>query len=61
MRGSVDPSIFLTIFDRDVGDPFQVLELFNPLHFNTKMHILQTVLYTFPMVLTRRIELAIKG
>ena len=46
---------------RQWRNPFQVLERFNPLHPNTKMHILQTVLFTFPMVLTRRIELAIKS
>ena len=27
---------------------------FNPLHFNISMLILHTVLYTFPMVLTRK-------
>ena len=30
---------------------------FNPLHPNISMHILHTVLYTFPDVLTRRIYL----
>ena len=34
---------------------------FNPLHPNIIMHILHTVLYTFPKVLTRRICLTIKG
>ena len=33
----------------------------NPLHPNISMHILHTVLYTFPVVLTRRICLTIKG
>ena len=28
---------------------------FNPLHFNISMLIIHTVLYTFPMLLTRRI------
>ena len=31
-------------------------ELFNSLHLNISMHILHTVLYTFPLVLVRRIE-----
>ena len=31
-------------------------ELFNSLHFNISMHILHTVLYTFPLVLVSRIE-----
>ena len=31
-------------------------ELFNPLHPNISVHILHTVLYTFPLVLVRRIE-----
>ena len=35
--------------------------LFNPLHPNISMHILHTVLYTFPKVLTRRICLTIKS
>ena len=30
----------------------------NPLYHNVSMHILHTVLYTFPKVLTRRIWLA---
>ena len=30
----------------------------NPLHPNISVHILHTVLYTFPKVLTRRISLA---
>ena len=34
--------------------------LFNPLHPKISMHILHTVLYTFPKVLTRRICLPIK-
>ena len=33
---------------------------FNPLHPNISMHILHTVLYTFPNVLTRRICLTIE-
>ena len=33
----------------------------NPLHPNISMHILHTVLYTFPKVLTRRICLTIKS
>ena len=33
---------------------------YNPLHHNISMHILHTVLYTFPKVLTRRICLTIK-
>ena len=33
----------------------------NPLHPNTSMHILHTVLHTFPEVLTRRIYLKIKS
>ena len=32
----------------------------NPLHPNISMHILHTVLYTFPKELTRRICLTIK-
>ena len=35
--------------------------LFNPLHPNISMHILHTVLYTFPKVLTRRICLTVKS
>ena len=31
-------------------------ELFNSLHLNISMHILHTDLYTFPLVLVRRIE-----
>ena len=31
-------------------------ELFNSLHLNISMHILHTVLYTFPLVQVRRIE-----
>ena len=34
---------------------------FNPLHPNISMHILHTVLYTFPKVLTRRIYLTNKS
>ena len=33
----------------------------NPLHPNIIMHILHTVLHTFPKVLTRRISLTIKS
>ena len=35
------------------------VNLFNPLHPNISMHILLTVLYTFPRVLTRRICLTV--
>ena len=35
-------------------------DVFNPLHPNIRMHILHTVLYTFPNVLARRICLTIK-
>ena len=35
-------------------------DVFNPLHPNIRMHILHTVLYTFPDVLARRICLTIK-
>ena len=35
--------------------------LFNPFHLNISMHILHTVLYTFPKVLTRRICLTVKS
>ena len=35
--------------------------LFNPLHPNISMHILHTVLYTFPRVLTWRICLTVKS
>ena len=34
---------------------------FSPLHPNISLHILHTVLYTFPKVLTRRICLTIKS
>ena len=34
---------------------------FNPLHLNICIYILHTVLYTFPMVLTKRICLTIKN
>ena len=34
---------------------FIFLFIFNPLHPNISMHILHTVLYTFPKVLTGRI------
>ena len=33
----------------------------NPLHPNVSMHILQTLLYTFPLVLTRRIRVKVKA
>ena len=33
----------------------------NPLHSNSKMHILHTVLYTYPKALTRRICLVINN
>ena len=42
-----------------VGDCWS--KLINPLHFTISLHICQTVLYTFPKVLTRRICLTIKG
>ena len=35
--------------------------LVDPLHPNTRMHILHTALYTFPMELARRIYLMIKS
>ena len=35
-------------------------DVFNPLHPNIRMHILHTVLYTFPDVVARRICLTIK-
>ena len=35
--------------------------ILNPLHPNISMHILHTVLYTFPKMLTRRICLTIKS
>ena len=34
---------------------------FNPLHANTPVHILPTLLFTFPLALTRRICLTIKA
>ena len=37
------------------------VDLFNPLHPNISMHILHTVLHTFPKRLTRRICVAIKS
>ena len=37
------------------------VNLFNLLHPNISMHILHTVLYTFPKVLTRRICLTVKS
>ena len=36
-------------------------DVFNPLHSNIRIHILQTVLYIFPYVLARRICLTIKS
>ena len=42
-----------------VGDCWS--KLINPLHFTISLHICQTVLYTFPKVLTRRICLTIKA
>lgn len=36
-------------------------EIINPLHLNISMHILDTVIFTFPNVPTRRICLAIKS
>ena len=38
-----------------------LLPLFNPLHSNVIMHILHTVLYIFPKVLTRRMCLLVKS
>ena len=35
--------------------------LVNPLHPNISIHFLHTVLYTFPMILTKRICLTIKS
>ena len=35
-------------------------QVVNPLHPNISIHILHTLLYTFPSVLTRRIWLTIK-
>ena len=43
------------------GEYYFSLILVNPLHPNISMHILHTVLYTFPKVLTRRICLPIKS
>ena len=37
------------------------LILFNPLHPNFSIYILHTLLYTFPLALTRRIHLKIKA
>ena len=37
------------------------MQLVDPLHPNIIMHILHTVLYTLPEVLTRRIRLLIKS
>ena len=37
------------------------IHIIKPLHPNIRMHILHTVLYTFPKVLTRRIFLSIKS
>ena len=36
-------------------------DVFNPLHSNIRIHMLQTVLYIFPYVLARRICLTIKS
>ena len=44
-----------------VGDHFLYSRDLNPLHPNISMHILHTVRYTFPKVLTRRIFLTIKS
>ena len=38
-----------------------LLVSFNPFHLNISMHILLTVLYTFPVVLTMRICFTIKN
>ena len=43
------------------GDEIKNVGLFSPLHPNFTLHILHTVLYTFPNVLTRRICLTIKS
>ena len=48
---------------REVLVSFEVVgrqKQLNPLHPNISMHILHTVLYTFPMVLTWRMCLTIK-
>ena len=37
------------------GVPEMTIRILKPLHSNISMHILHTVLYTFPKVLTRRI------
>ena len=41
--------------------PFQDSKVCRPLHLDINMHILHTVLYTIPKVLTRRICLTIKS
>ena len=43
-----------------VGNHFDSVVVFNPLYPNISMHILHTVLYTFPKVLVRRICITIK-
>ena len=43
-----------------VGNHFDSVVVFNPLYPNISMHILHTVLYTFPNVLVRRICITIK-
>ena len=40
---------------------FNIHSLINPLYPNISSHILRTVLYTFPELLTRRICLKIKS
>ena len=41
--------------------PFKDSKFCQPLHLDINMHILHTVLYTIPKVLTRRICLTIKS
>ena len=43
------------MFAVNIGDKTFPKTIFNPLHPNISMHILHTVLFTFPMVLTKRI------
>ena len=47
--------------DRMVAGKMSTPSLVNPLHPNISMHILHTVLYTFPKRLARRICLTIKS
>ena len=43
------------MFAVNIGDKTFPKTIVNPLHPNISMHILHTVLFTFPMVLTKRI------